>query len=64
MTLDWGGPLDDLAAAIALDQRERQPLPRARGVGEGDRRRRGAELIQYTAGSRPPEPPAPLLRIT
>ena len=42
----------------ALEERDRQPLAGVPGMGEPDLARRDTALIQYTAGSRPPEPTA------
>ena len=54
--LDRRPPFHHLVAPGALEQRRLEPLTRTTGVGERDLARRGPLWIQYTAGSRPPEP--------
>lgn len=62
--LDRRAALDHLVTPGAFQQRHAQPLARAPRTGERDLARRGAMTPQCTAGTGPPEPLAPLLRIT
>jgi len=48
---------------LALEKRDLQPVARTNLVGECDLALGDAARIQYTAGSRPPEPLALMLRI-